>query len=639
MVPGETAFTMNQQMKKMTNIKKIIITLFLIIVSIPSIPGASAKSEETILYSNPSQGPVGTTVQIEGVCFTPSVLAGITSNVTRISQAQIFFPDRNSLCKTEVIDTWGKLNTTIVVDELPAGTYQIWVHDVTAGPFAWVSVPFTIEPKIEPSKHSGYVGDVITIYGNGFMASSSISLYMGNKSIGIFYSDEQGSFSNKTFIVPDLTNNEYSIRAVDRQGNDATISFTSQRQKLVIFPNASGPGKEINLMGTGFAPAKNITLKVYNTGTIIPNVTTIPETVTTDISGSFDAYLIIPACVSDNYIIEAFDGDVRAGATLAVSSSGVFDRNIGFIGSNVTFSGNGFLPYRYTMAHFNGIPLAEAKADQNGGSSFSFVIPPCKPGEHVITVSDGVSSYSYTFSVLPKAKVQINRTISTIGSEIILTGAGFIPDKVVMISIDGDTITEIYVNDDESFTTSFPVPVCSPGVKVISVTDGINIVELTLNVESQVLPSVSPVTPDNYSSYEPSIILIWEPLPDFTGVSYHVQIAGDLTFSPDSLIIQREGITEIQYIFNMEPVIQSGSNSDSFFWRVRAERNDAVSAGEWSEPRKFLMSVPVIAEAGSENFLVSYGLLLELGTLVLLLVYWIIKKKRKSSRVSVSVET
>ncbi len=625
------------QMKKLKKFVTIITKLMLVLAIIPAFPGVSVKAEGNILTSHPVRGMVGTIVEIEGVCFTPSVLCGITSNVTRISQVDIYFPDKNTLYKTEVIDTWGKLNTTVVIDEMPAGTYQIWVHDGTAGPFAWASVPFTVEPKIELSRRSGYVGDTITISGNGFAPLSSIPLYFGNRSIDTFYSDEKGSFSNRTFSVPDSVNDEYEIKAVDRRGNEAFVTFTSQRQKLVIFPNAGSPGTDINLIGTGFVPDKTITFKMYNAGTIVPELTTNPETVKTDDWGSFDACLRIPACTSNTYIIEAYDGDARSGTTLIVSSSGVFDRNIGFISSNVTFSGNGFLPYRYTVAYFDGIPLAEAKADQHGGSSISFVIPPCVPGEHVVSVTDGVSTYSYDFIVLPKAKAEINRTIAEVGSEIVVSGSGFIANKVVMISLDGDSVTEIPVGADESFTTSFPVPACAAGVKVISVTDGINRVELTLSVESQVLPPVTPVTHDKQSSIGTNIILAWEPLPDFSDITYHVQIANEPSFSPDSIMMQKAGISEIQYIFNMESAIQSGVSTGSFFWRIRAE-NTAGVAGDWSKTREFVIAIPEIIEAGSNNFLTSYGLLFELGVLVLLLLYWYIRKKRKAAKVSVSLE-
>ncbi len=619
-----------RRMKNVKNFFMIIALLVLVPAIFPAVPGDSAKAEGNILTSHPVRGPVGTTVEVEGVCFTPSVLCGITSNVTRISQVDIYFPDKNTLYKTEVIDTWGKLNTTVVIDEVPAGTYQIWVHDGTAGAFAWVSIPFTVEPKIELSRRSGYVGDGITISGNGFAPLSSIPLYFGNRSIDTFYTDEKGSFHNRTFIVPDSVNDEYDIKAVDRRGNEAVVKFTSQRQKIVIFPNAGSPGTDINLIGTGFVPDKTITFKMYNAGTIVPELTTNPETVKTDDWGSFDACLKIPACTSDTYIIEAYDGDARSGTTLIVSSSGVFDRNIGFIGSNVTFSGNGFLPYRYTVAYFDGIPLAEAKADQHGGSSISFVIPPCVPGdEHVVSVTDGVSTYSYDFIVLPKAKAEINRTIAEVGSEIIMSGSGFIANKVAMISLDGDSVTEIPVGTDESFTTSFPVPACTPGVKVISVTDGINRIELTLSVESQVLPPVAPVTPDKQSSIGTNIILAWEPLQDFSDITYHVQITHDPSFGPDSILMQKAGISEIQYIFNMEPAIQSGVPAGSFFWRIRAE-STAGAAGAWSETREFVIVIPEIIEAGSNNFLTSYGLLFELGALVLLLLYWYIRKKRKA---------
>jgi len=125
-------------MKHYILLTKSILVLLLISLYVTAIPGTVIKAEDNIVYSEPVSGPVGTTVSLEVIYFTPSVLSGITSNLTRVSRASIYFPDKNTLCQTAVIDTWGKLSASIVIGEYPAGKYEIWIHDETAGPLAWV---------------------------------------------------------------------------------------------------------------------------------------------------------------------------------------------------------------------------------------------------------------------------------------------------------------------------------------------------------------------------------------------------------------------------------------------------------------------------------------------------------------------
>ncbi|MBN2238701.1 MAG: IPT/TIG domain-containing protein [Dehalococcoidales bacterium] len=627
-------------MKYLTRIFRLFIVLVFVTGWVALIPPEPSFAQVQILESDTITGPPGTIVHIEGTAFTPSQLPSTGANRTIMSYADVYFPDKSTLYTTTVVNTWGNISTCVEIGDYPAGEYRIWIHDRSGGTLAWQSVPFTIVPEMILSKSSGYIGDSIGITGRGFSQKAVVSLYLNNKHLYDIEADGNGCISSENFSIPENSRHDNIIKAVDWAGQKAEAGFIAHHQKVTVFPNTSPPGEEITIQGYGFNPDTEIRLSMFDTHSLIDIVSTQPTQIVTNHGGNFTALFTVPYCPANDYIVEASDNVSRAGATLTATSLGNFDRSIGFQGSTVTFNGTGFPANRFAVFSFDNIPMAESKTDDTGSINVSFSIPPCQPGEHFVSVTDGTITQRFCFTVLSKAQLSVNRNFARAGSEILLTGTGFFPGKVAIVSFDDTPVTEAAISNSENFSSRFTVPACTSGTHVISVTDGTNTISQNLDVQSTEIQFLPPklITPDQYTVSGSEVILAWKNLNDLDGIKYTLQIAEDSSFNPDTMIVEKGNMAETEYIFNYAVNTSSNYGPVTFFWRVKSIGSSLTS--EWSEARGFCIKpLGYTEEAGTaieaKSSIFSYSVLAEAAALVMMLLFWLIRKKRRQNQLQV----
>ena len=177
--------------------------------------GIEALQPQSITI-NPTTGNVGRSVIVSGSNFAASSLTTISYDGVTV--------------RTTTTNPSGQIpsGVTFTVPTSAVGTHTIVATDAS-GDTATTS--YTITPSITLSRSSGPVGSVVSVTGQGFAASSQITLRFAGNVIATVPSvpqtDNLGSFSC-TFTIPSSSSGPppKEVRATDASNNFATSSFT-----------------------------------------------------------------------------------------------------------------------------------------------------------------------------------------------------------------------------------------------------------------------------------------------------------------------------------------------------------------------------------------------------------------------------
>ncbi len=238
------------KMKYRILLTRLALALLLVFTFVSMMPVSPAAAYGQYIYVTPNHGPSGTRINVEGVSFTPSVYSGDDAVPDTTTFAKIYFPDKNTLVKTR--QAISGINTYFTVSEHPAGSYRVWVYDESAPTPVWTSTTFTLEPRIDISRSSGFVGDNITVSGSGFAASANTTIYYDDVLIACATANTTGSFNNASMIIPAGPSSQHTIRAIDSNNNTAFCAFVS-RPDINLTPASGSVGDEIVIGGTGFS--------------------------------------------------------------------------------------------------------------------------------------------------------------------------------------------------------------------------------------------------------------------------------------------------------------------------------------------------------------------------------------------------
>jgi len=328
---------------------------------------------------SPSSGYVGDQVTVNGTSFNAS------SSVT------IYF-DAASVGTADTDTSGGLSNATFTVPESYRGSHTVKVSDATGDS---PGVTFTTLSKITVTPASGAIGDIVTISGTGFAASSTITFYLDTVTASAVTTttNTTGSFTNNTFTIPPTSRGSHTIKAADASANSATASFTVE-QKMTISPTTGAPGTIVTVTGTGFGASMPITIK-YNGAP----VTTNPTAISTDAIGSFSASFSVPTCTAATYQVEASDGTYSDSAEFTVEIALSLSPTSGNVGTEITTSGSGFAASGTVTVSYDDTQVATSSITADGAFSVTFTAPSSTGGSHIITATDGTNTVTSTFTM------------------------------------------------------------------------------------------------------------------------------------------------------------------------------------------------------------------------------------------------
>ena len=121
----------------------------------------------------------------------------------------------------------------------------------------------TTSPSVAVYPSEGPPGVLVEVFGCGFSANTSITVYIDAKLVGSDYTDSTGCFW--TIIqVPEVDFGQKTVMAKDTTNRIAYTSFTVTKPILNIQPSMGPSGTEVQVSGVGLGPYQVYMLKFNN---------------------------------------------------------------------------------------------------------------------------------------------------------------------------------------------------------------------------------------------------------------------------------------------------------------------------------------------------------------------------------------
>jgi hypothetical protein len=536
-----------------------------------------------------SSGYVGDTVTVSGTGFN-------AGSVT------IYF-DTTSRGTVTASASGAFSSFTFTIPESYRGNHGVKGTDASGDSPA---VSFTTLQKITISPTSGAVGDTVTINGTGFGASSSVTFYFDDVSIGTTAAtNSNGTFPNSTFAIPSTSRGSHTIKAQDASVNYATATFTVAH-KITISPTSGAVGDTVTINGTGFATSSSVTFYFDDVS--------IGTATATDSNGSFaNSTFAIPSTSRGSHTIKAQDASGNyATATFTVAHKMTITPTSGASGTSVTVSGTGFGASKtITIKYYNELVTttpASITTDANGSFTASFMVPAGLAGTYAVQVSDGINTASANFVSTTDATISQTTSAAApgyVGMELTITGKGFKPNAPVTVTYTTNPVTLATVTTDASgnFSVKITIPPSTGGSHTITVTDSYITKEFTFVMESTAPTIPQPLLPLMGNKAKSLAYFDWEDVDDPSKpVTYDLQIASDADFK--IILVEKNGLTTSEYTLTEAEKLKSTKKEAPYCWRLRAI-DAASNASGWSGTGTFYVGFTFPAIEGW----VLYGLL------------------------------
>ena len=383
-----------------------------------------------------AQGTIGSLVTVSGAGFAASS-SPVTFTLGGISVSS------PSACATNSFGSFSGCTFNVPAG-LVQGAQTLVGTDAAANPS--VNAPsFTIDPAISLSESSGYVADTVTVNGNGFTATATISVTFGGTPVaaGTCFSAPpavagDGTFSC-TFVVPATQHGGYSVKATETGAetpNNAIASFTVN-PFLSLSLSGGIYGTSVTATGTGFAAVSLTSLKFAGSSTPFTGCTDgtfSSGSVTTDGSGGFVCTFNVPAAPLGVDPVQATDASSNtAAAAFTVASTWSFTWSSTTLPATLTATGYGFAANEAHPSIAATTPSAVVftlgACSTNGVGTLSCSIHVSKtPNTAETFTADGDTSTT-TYTATPSWSFTWSST--TLPSTLTATGTGFVASQSI----------------------------------------------------------------------------------------------------------------------------------------------------------------------------------------------------------------
>ena len=562
---------------KLFRILAMAVILSLLMLAIPAMPALA----QTATVS-PDNGPPGTVITVSGSGFDVDESGYVWFDIDGDS-----IRDTGEPYDTATTDGSGVIEAgaTLTVPVEARGTYAVRV-DIPSGTPIEDSDTFTITPEIELDDSSGNVGDTLTVDGYGFNDGVTVTIYYDGESVGTDTTDSYGAFYDFTFIVPDSTEGTHPVRARDSGGYAPTVNYTVSPE-ITLSSSTGAVDDVITVSGTGFAASSDIT--IYFDGSSV-------TTDDTDSDGSFSAATFnVPDTSRGSHTIKAEDEDNNSDtAIFTVAQKITIDPTSGASGIIITVTGTGFRANYAITIKYNGATVVTTPptvtTNPTGYFSATFTVPAALAGTYEVEATDGTNTATADFVSTTDATISPITTTTEpgyVGMTLTITGTGFTPNATITITYASDPVVFTTTSlADGSFSFTLTVPASEGGAHTITVTDG----SIT-KIFDFVMESTSPATP------LPKLPLLdskledgrfnWDAVTDDSApVTYDLQIATAANFTPTSIVVEKTGLAESEYTLTEEEELESTSEEEPYYWRVRAV-DGASNASGWTGAASF----------------------------------------------------
>ncbi|MEK7813414.1 MAG: hypothetical protein AAB296_06600, partial [Candidatus Desantisbacteria bacterium] len=324
----------------------------------------------------------------------------------------------------------GSFSTQFTVDTQCFGTKVITAHGLTSSFEDTTEVLFITGQISERRPTEGPVGQVVTVFGTGYIAEEPIYIDFGKtKTIATTLSGIYGTFS-ATFTVDTLPKDVWIITA--RSGTSSltnTTNFTILPKIAILTPDSGVVSTSLTITGTGFKASENIK---FNFGTHV-NIVPLPG-IPGNSDGTFSTTFTIdtqPYGSTQIKAVNSIDASVFATTTFVIIQEiASLQPASGPVGTNITLTITG---YTYYTGSSNLISIdfaaqqtiTSATLSANGSAVFSFDVDNQPAGPRVITARESLSNRLDTTVFYVSTGISIIPTQGPVGTKVTLSGNGF----------------------------------------------------------------------------------------------------------------------------------------------------------------------------------------------------------------------
>jgi len=233
------------------------------------------------LTIDPEEGPVGTTVTVEGHGFAEDeedieLMYYLNGN------------DYETVADDIEADEDGWWEVSFQIPSSARGDHYIDAQGADSELRDVEDATFEVMPEISLDNSSGSVGDNIMMTGSGFAADERdiTILFEGEAVFTEIRTDDKG-YWEENFVVPEMPTGTYSVTAEGEYTPEEDISALSFEigPGLVLSPYEGHVGMNLTVTGGGFAPDETVVIK-YDGSEV--------ETATTTAEGSFEVSFPVP---------------------------------------------------------------------------------------------------------------------------------------------------------------------------------------------------------------------------------------------------------------------------------------------------------------------------------------------------------
>lgn len=359
----------------------IICILMLLMLGVAFLPQLVVAAPSVSIH--PKSGAPGTQVVIDGANFNSYI-------GDRLS---IFFGDMEIAKIAVSVPLSGNFQ---VAFEIPTGVEPgnsaVSVRD-EAGTVLAAEIFTVPAPEVRLSMWGGTVATDLEVGVRGFYVGTQVefkyyyrdeSMYMGTQVTG-----ETGECSIQ-FIIPESPRGKHRIVASNEEGQRAIAEFEII-PSVTIEPQIAAAGDTVIVNGSGFTSESDILVKLYDSE--------VSSTETNNL-GTFYTRFTVPVLKAGTYLVgvEDVSREVRWN-DLLITSRISLSKSTGEVGAKITLTGTGFEVRSAVIINFNGQESFVTRTDDIGAFAYTFIVPTCVAGDHIITATDGTNLRQTIYTV------------------------------------------------------------------------------------------------------------------------------------------------------------------------------------------------------------------------------------------------
>ena len=503
---------------------------------------------------------------------------------------------------------------------------------------------------LDLSRIKGAIGDKVTVTGSGFSSGDKVYIYFSSEKADVDDDDiddlnvweevrttyttrslENGGDITASFLIPDeLTDGDeiekvnpgdYFIYATEREEG----RILAKEEFIVIgiteIEPAKGPvGTEVDLEGVGFTKKEDIEVFFG-----IDKIDIASGDDETDNDGEFKLSIVVPKSAAGAHVITIEIDKEEAKTEFTVEPESTISATSGRIGDRVVITGSGFAANTDVTVTFGGSEVVTGETDTHGNLIIPFDVPDVGAGTYVVEAKDAADNsgkFEFTLGTdISISPITSQASPGHFGMDVTIYGTDFKPNSAITITQTSTaTVFSTVSENDGSYSYTFKISGSKPGENIITVTDGVNHLQVTFFMESVVPATPELLLPAMNTESERPVTFEWKDVTDPSGVTYTLQVARDKSF--DDMVIKKQELAETQYTMPQieDEMLESPNKAANYWWRVKAV-DGAGNESRWSSIRSFnIGSVSVMGDW------LKY-LLIGLGVLVLLVIVFFVGRR------------